>query len=133
MEPTKKGGGVGLLGGLGIGLLTTMGVAFAASEFTSSEPTSSQVASPAIEVPALKQPVNTSPDETIEQQRPAAKKTESRSGACHPSYSGCLKPNAGDYDCAGGSGNGPNYTGSVRVTGPDVFDLDRDNDGWGCE
>ncbi len=52
---------------------------------------------------------------------------------CHPSYSGCLEPNASDYDCAGGSGNGPYYTDAVRVTGPDVFDLDRDNDGWGCE
>lgn len=52
---------------------------------------------------------------------------------CHPSYSGCLNPNASDYDCAGGSGNGPYYTGTVRVIGPDVFNLDRDNDGWGCE
>src|SRR3989344_1495328 len=52
---------------------------------------------------------------------------------CHPSYSGCLNLNASDYDCAGGSGNGPYYTGTVRVLGPDVFDLDRDNDGWGCE
>ena len=52
---------------------------------------------------------------------------------CHPSYSGCLNPSASDYDCAGGSGNGPYYTGRVQVTGPDVFDLDRDNDGWGCE
>jgi hypothetical protein len=41
--------------------------------------------------------------------------------------------NAGDYDCAGGSGNGPNYTGPVRVYGSDPFDLDQDNDGWGCE
>jgi len=53
--------------------------------------------------------------------------------SCHPSYSGCLNPNASDYDCAGGSGNGPYYTGAVRVLGPDVFGLDRDNDGWGCE
>jgi len=52
---------------------------------------------------------------------------------CHPSYSGCLNPNASDYDCAGGSGNGPYYTGRVRVIGPDVFGLDRDRDGWGCE
>ena len=52
---------------------------------------------------------------------------------CHPSYSGCLNPNASDYDCAGGSGNGPYYTGRVRVIGPDVFGLDRDGDGWGCE
>jgi hypothetical protein len=54
--------------------------------------------------------------------------------ACHPSYAGaCLDPDASDYDCAGGSGNGPLYTGTVRVVGPDVFDLDRDHDGLGCE
>lgn len=53
---------------------------------------------------------------------------------CHPSYAGaCLDPNASDYDCAGGSGNGPLYTGPVQVVGPDVFDLDRDGDGYGCE
>ncbi len=52
---------------------------------------------------------------------------------CHPSYSGCLEMNAGDYDCASGSGNGPNYTEAVEVYGSDPFDLDRDNDGWGCE
>lgn len=53
---------------------------------------------------------------------------------CHPSYKGkCLKKNAGDYDCIGGSGNGPNYTGRVRVVGPDVFRLDADRDGIGCE
>lgn len=53
--------------------------------------------------------------------------------SCHPSYSGCLKMNAGDYDCAGGKGNGPNYTEAVQVYGSDPFDLDRDSDGWGCE
>jgi PASTA domain len=54
---------------------------------------------------------------------------------CHPSYEGeCLKVGIGDYDCAGGSGNGPNYVeGTVRVVGPDEFDLDRDSDGLGCE
>jgi endonuclease YncB( thermonuclease family) len=53
---------------------------------------------------------------------------------CHPSYAGaCLKMGIGDYDCAGGSGNGPNYTGIVRVVGYDEFDLDRDGDGYGCE
>jgi hypothetical protein len=53
---------------------------------------------------------------------------------CHPSYKlRCLKPNAYDYDCAGGSGNGPLYTGRVKVVGPDVFRLDADGDGWGCD
>jgi uncharacterized membrane protein len=62
---------------------------------------------------------------------PAAKKPPKK---CHPSYKGaCLDPNAYDYDCQGGSGNGPKYTGKVRVVGPDVFGLDRDGDGWGCD
>jgi hypothetical protein len=53
---------------------------------------------------------------------------------CHPSYSGaCLLPHASDYDCVGGSGNGPYYAGRVRVTGPDVFDLEDDGDGTGCD
>lgn len=54
---------------------------------------------------------------------------------CHSSYEGaCLLVGAGDYDCAGGSGNGPYYvTGPVYVVGPDEFDLDRDGDGVGCE
>ena len=53
---------------------------------------------------------------------------------CHPSYKlKCLKTNAYDYDCVGGRGNGPLYTGLVKVVGPDVFRLDADHDGWGCE
>jgi hypothetical protein len=53
---------------------------------------------------------------------------------CHDSYTGaCLDPNASDYDCAGGSGDGPKYTGTVTVVGPDVFGLDGDSDGIGCE
>jgi len=55
--------------------------------------------------------------------------------SCHPSYQGaCLLIGAGDYDCAGGSGNGPNYIqGPVYVIGYDEFDLDRDGDGVACE
>src|SRR6476620_2134744 len=49
---------------------------------------------------------------------------------CHPSYKlKCLKPNAYDYDCIGGSGNGPLCTGLVKVVGRDVFRLDADHDG----
>jgi resuscitation-promoting factor RpfB len=51
---------------------------------------------------------------------------------CTPGYSPCLPP-ASDYDCDGGNGNGPKYTGRVRVTGPDPYDLDRDGDGVGCD
>lgn len=58
----------------------------------------------------------------------------SQARKCHPSYKlKCLKPNAYDYDCIGGRGNGPLYTGLVKVVGPDVFRLDADHDGWGCE
>jgi hypothetical protein len=39
-----------------------------------------------------------------------------------------------DVDCAGGSGNGPSYVqGPVRVIGADVYGLDADHDGIGCE
>jgi hypothetical protein len=56
------------------------------------------------------------------------------SGSCDPNYRGaCLDPNSPDYDCAGGSGNGPDYTGQVEVVGDDHFDLDRDGDGIACE
>ena len=52
---------------------------------------------------------------------------------CSPNYDGCLEVGVGDYDCLRGSGNGPNYTGPVRVIGYDEFDLDRDGDGYACE
>lgn len=52
---------------------------------------------------------------------------------CNPNYSGCLDPYASDYDCAGGSGDGPNYTGTVEVIGYDEYGLDDDGDGIGCD
>ncbi len=51
---------------------------------------------------------------------------------CTPGYRPCLPP-APDYDCEGGSGDGPAYTGFVYVTGPDIYELDRDGDGRACE
>ncbi|MDH5522029.1 MAG: hypothetical protein OEZ14_16015 [Acidimicrobiia bacterium] len=52
---------------------------------------------------------------------------------CDPNYSGCV-PIASDVDCAGGSGNGPAYVaGPVQVIGQDIYGLDADNDGIGCE
>ena len=60
--------------------------------------------------------------------------TGGSTSGCDPSYQGaCLNPAASDYDCAGGSGNGPYYTGPVRVVGPDHFRLDAKGDGHGCE
>jgi len=53
---------------------------------------------------------------------------------CDPNYSGACVPIASDVDCAGGSGNGPAYVrGPVRVIGADIYDLDRDGNGIGCE
>lgn len=55
-----------------------------------------------------------------------------RASNCNPNYSGCV-PNASDVDCYGGRGNGPAYTGATTVIGYDVYDLDRDGDGYACE
>ncbi len=53
---------------------------------------------------------------------------------CHASYEGACVPIASDVDCVGGSGNGPACVrGPVHVVGPDVYDLDRDGNGVGCE
>lgn len=52
---------------------------------------------------------------------------------CDPNYTGCV-PIASDVDCAGGSGNGPAYVkGPVSVVGSDIYGLDSDKDGIGCE
>lgn len=67
-----------------------------------------------------------------------AEETESAesdgSSECDPNYSGaCLNPTASDYDCEGGSGDGPEYTGTVTVVGEDHYGLDSDGDGVACE
>jgi len=52
---------------------------------------------------------------------------------CDPNYSPCV-PIASDVDCAGGEGNGPAYVkGPVKVIGKDIYKLDGDHDGIGCE
>jgi hypothetical protein len=54
-------------------------------------------------------------------------------GKCDPNYSGCV-PIAADVDCKPGSGNGPAYVrGPVQVIGTDIYGLDADDDGVGCE
>jgi hypothetical protein len=60
--------------------------------------------------------------------------SEEQASECDPNYEGaCLDPYASDYDCEGGSGNGPEYTGTVTVVGEDHYGLDADGDGIGCE
>ncbi len=53
---------------------------------------------------------------------------------CDPNYAGACVPIASDVDCAGGKGNGPAYVrGPVTVIGSDIYGLDSDHDGVGCE
>lgn len=52
-------------------------------------------------------------------------------GRAEPVQRECV-PIASDVDCGGGSGNGPAFVyGFVKVVGSDIYDLDRDNDGYG--
>ena len=72
--------------------------------------------------------------EALRAEEEATAEEEETSSECDPNYSGaCLSPTASDYDCAGGSGDGPEYTGTVTVTGEDHYGLDSDYDGIGCE
>jgi hypothetical protein len=66
--------------------------------------------------------------------RRAEEEAQQAASQCDPNYAGaCLDPNSADYDCEGGSGDGPDYTGTVRVVGADPYDLDRDGDGVACD
>lgn len=113
----------------GAGIVTGLGIVGAVVPESSTQPTpvkTSNVTNNAVQ--------NTSvTPSSVTSISPVNTASNQESSSCHPSYSGCLKADASDYDCAGGSGNGPYYTGRVSVIGPDVFDLDRDNDGIGCE
>jgi len=64
---------------------------------------------------------------------PAPQPLAATGGGCDPNYDPCV-PVASDVDCAGGKGNGPAYVdGPVWVIGIDIYDLDSDGDGVGCE
>ncbi|WP_249354225.1 G5 domain-containing protein [Microbacterium sp. 2FI] len=53
---------------------------------------------------------------------------------CDSNYADACVPVASDVDCASGSGNGPAYfDGVARVVGVDIYDLDRNGDGFACE
>ncbi len=68
------------------------------------------------------------------QLRPGRAVSLTLSTGCEPGYSACLNPLVSDYDCAGGTGDGPAYiAGPIGVSGFDPFGLDYDNDGVGCE
>ncbi|WP_417207322.1 hypothetical protein [Antarctobacter sp.] len=53
---------------------------------------------------------------------------------CDPNYDWVCVPMASDVDCRPGQGNGPAYIkGPLRVIGLDVYHLDGDHNGFGCE
>jgi hypothetical protein len=85
----------------------------------------SELTPPAKLSPVVKTPQSITRPKIIEVAR-------SKSSGCHPSYSPCV-PIVSDVDCDGGAGNGPAFTGRVQVIGSDVYGLDRDGDGIGCE
>ena len=65
---------------------------------------------------------------------PAVNAQPAQSSSCDSNYSGACVPVASDVDCASGSGNGPAYvSGPVTVVGNDIYELDRDGNGTGCE
>jgi hypothetical protein len=91
-----------------------------ASTTTTAAPTSTTAQPPTTAVPTTRPPTTEVPAFVAP-------------SGCDPNYSGCV-PIASDVDCAGGSGNGPEYArGPIQVIGRDIYDLDRDNDGVGCE
>jgi hypothetical protein len=59
---------------------------------------------------------------------------QEQGSSCDSNYSGACVPIASDVDCEGGSGNGPEYvSGPVTVVGDDIYGLDNNSDGVGCE
>lgn len=68
------------------------------------------------------------------QQAAAQQAAPAAPSGCDPNYAWACVPIASDVDCAGGSGNGPAYVrGPVKVIGTDIYGLDSDHDGIGCE
>ena len=104
------------------------------------EPTPTPEQSPSSEPSLTPTPIPTSKSSPSPVIKPISTPTTqsnspSTSSGCDPSYPDVYIPvGAADYDCAGGSGNGPNYIkGPLRVLPPDPYDLDRDGNGIGCE
>jgi hypothetical protein len=103
------------------------------SAVADASPTDSPAATPTATPTATATPTHTPATRTPTPEKRTPTRTTPAS-KCDPNYSGACVPIASDVDCAGGGGNGPAYVrGPVRVIGTDIYDLDRDNDGIGCE
>lgn len=84
-------------------------------------------------IPATTVPPTTAAPTTAAPPPPTIRPLVSVPANCDPNYTPCV-PIDSDVDCAGGSGNGPSYVrGPVTVIGSDIYGLDRDGDGLGCE
>ncbi|ONI75072.1 hypothetical protein ALI144C_40630 [Actinosynnema sp. ALI-1.44] len=101
--------------------------------------TTSVVASPPPPSPVVTTTVPTTQKPTTTRQTPTTTRAPEPPAepqnalGCDPNYDPCV-PIASDVDCAGGSGNGPAYVkGPVRVIGRDIYKLDNNGDGVGCE
>ena len=88
------------------------------------------ITAPVVEVTAVGTKTATPP-------KPSTPPTEAASqspAGCDPNYSGACVPIASDVDCSSGKGNGPAYVkGPVTVIGTDIYGLDSNDDGIGCE
>jgi hypothetical protein len=74
------------------------------------------------------------PPPTTTVEPPPAPPPSTTTSSCDPNYAGaCVPADASDVDCAGGSGDGPEYVGPVQVVGSDPYGLDADGDGYACE
>ncbi|TAH31686.1 hypothetical protein EYC59_06485 [Candidatus Saccharibacteria bacterium] len=99
--------------------------------YTDDKPTKKELVSKIITTPPINQVTTVG---TYVAPAPTPAPTPVASSSCDPNYSGACVPIASDVDCAGGSGNGPAYVqGPVRVIGSDIYGLDRDHNGIGCE
>jgi excalibur calcium-binding domain-containing protein len=107
-------------------------------------PSASPTASPASPItsspprsPAVPSPLRPSPTEAPAESSPEPAIAEPVGDcAAYADSDGWCRDGVGDYDCEGGSGNGPNYAPQdveVIEPGTDPFDLDRNNDGSACE
>jgi hypothetical protein len=147
--------GIGIVGALSDGSPSTLAeppVTPAAAADVTTAPASPSATTPADRPPAKtataskkpKAKVTTATAEPTKQRaakpkpkasKPATKKPRPEpKPACDPNYGGACVPIASDVDCEGGGGNGPEYvSGPVEIVGDDIYDLDRDGDGVGCE
>jgi hypothetical protein len=91
-------------------------------------------ATPQVQAPAVLAQFTLPGDLAGKNVQPAAAAAPRAVSPCDPNYSGACVPIASDVDCEGGGGNGPAYVkGPVYVIGKDIYGLDKDGNGVGCE